>query len=169
MSNRRLTIVVSMAGLATAGVILPYRSDLGWIDPVTGSMKHQTQCFLVPLKAVVEQSALERWIIHHEGGYSNKWQFLHETCSGVIFGRAFACGHAPAIHSLRVGEWNDEFVRGATDAEIAEFVHIMRAGTPAEREHAVEAACDQAIRRHKAKWGLSFELLPRPLKQPLSV
>ena len=62
MSRHSLTILVLVSGLFLAG-ILPYRSDLGWIDPVTGSMKYQTQCFLVPVSTIVEQSAVvENWM-----------------------------------------------------------------------------------------------------------
>src|SRR5438477_1272137 len=103
-------------------------------------MKYQTQCFLVPVSTVVEQSAVERWIIRHEGGYTNYWRYLHNTSSAVMYGRAFACGHAPEIYPLHAGRLNDDFVRRASDGEIAEFVVVMRAGTAVERERAVEAA-----------------------------
>jgi hypothetical protein len=144
MSSRWLKILALASGLVLAG-ILPYRSELGWIDPVTGSMKSQTRCFLVPTSTVVRTSALERWIIRHEGTYTSHWRFLHDTSSSVIYGRAHACGLGPEIYPLRAGGLDDDFVRHASDARIAEFVRIMRAGTPAARERVVESACQEAL------------------------
>jgi hypothetical protein len=144
MSRRWLTILVLVPGLLLAGT-LPYHSELGLIDPVTGSMKYQTQCFLVPVSTVVEQSAVERWIIRHEGGYTNSWRFLHDTSSAIVYGRAYACSLSPDIYLLHAGKLNDDFVRRASDAEIAEFVRNMRAGTAAERKQAVESARDKVL------------------------
>jgi hypothetical protein len=103
--------------------------------------------FLVPISTVVEQPALERWIIRHEGGYSHNWRFLYDTSCAVLLGRVFGCGRAPEIYSLRAGTWNDDFVRRDTDTEVADLVHIMRTGTAAEKEQAVRSAVDQALGR----------------------
>lgn len=140
MSRRSLMLLISGAAVALAGLV-PYRSDLGWIDPVTGSMKVQERCFLIPVATVVQTSAIERWILRHEGRYSNTWRFLHDTSSSLIGGRCRACSVGPEIYPLHAGALNEYFVSRSSDAEIAEFVRIMREGTIAEKERAVDLAC----------------------------
>jgi hypothetical protein len=144
MSSRWLTILISVGGLILAG-LLPYRSHLSWIDPVTGSMKVQEQYFLVPVSTVIETSALERWIIRHEGRYSNQWQFLNELSASLIGGRCRACGLAPAIYELHASGLDEGFVRRASDERIAGFIRAMREGTDSERERAIESACREAL------------------------
>jgi hypothetical protein len=138
---RILMLVVCLIPAA----LLPYHSDLGWIDPVTGSMKRQTRIFLVPVWTSVESSDLEKWIIGREGTYSNDWQFLHNTSTTLLHGRCHGCAHAPEIYHLHAGGMNSNFVRNASDAEIGEFVRIMRTGTSVEKEQAVQAACEKAL------------------------
>jgi hypothetical protein len=125
MSTRWLMILISVGGLILAG-LLRYRSHLFWIDPVTGSMKVQQQYFLVPISTVIETSSLERWIIRHEGGYSNQWQFLNELSSSLIGGRCRACSLAPAIYELHASGLDEGFVRRASDGRIARFIRVMR-------------------------------------------
>ncbi len=143
MSRRALINMVGVAGLVLA-VGLPFESSRGWIDPVTGSMKSQRRIFLIPVSTVVKTSAVERWVVRTEGGYTNRWKFLHDTSSGVIWGRVHACSLAPEIYSMRTGLWDEEFVRRSSDAGIADFVRIMREGTHTEKEKAVESAWHHA-------------------------
>lgn len=144
MSIRWPTLLMLAAALLLGGVV-PWQSRLGWIDPVTGSMKARTKFFLIPVSTEVRTSALERWIVRREGRYTNRWKFLHDTSETLIYGRCYACSTAPEIYPLRAGGLGDDFVRLAPDAEIAEFVRIMREGTSVEKERAVASACDRAL------------------------
>ncbi len=154
MPTRWLKVLVLGTCLLLLG-LLPYQSDLGWIDPVTGSMKSQTRIFLVPVSTVVELSAIEEWIVRCEGRHSRRWQFLHDTSSALLYGCAHGCGRAPEIYPLHAGESNEAFVRKSSDEEIAEFVCVMRSGTSIEKERAVLWAIHQIN-----GWGGSQHRLP---------
>lgn len=144
MSRRWLTISILVSGFYLAST-LPYRRVVSRIDPVTGSMKYETRRFFVCVSRGTEQSAIERWILRHEGVYSSTWRSLSDTSCFAIDGPCFSCSRAPEIFPLRTGDLNDDFVRRASDAEIAALVRIMRGGTAAERERAVESACEKAL------------------------
>ena len=144
MPHRRLYLSIIISAVAIALFPL-HRNDLGWIDPVSGSTKHQIKLFGVSVSTVIEQSTLERWIVDHEGRYTNDWRFLHDTSSHLVYGKTYACGMTPEIYSLSKSELNDAFVRGSSDKEIAEFVKIMRTGTPSEQKLAVDQACEKAL------------------------
>ena len=70
MRFRRILIplVVAQAGIVVMSS-LPVRDDRIWIDPVSGSMKYQTSWLFLGLARRVERSAIERWIVTHEGPY----------------------------------------------------------------------------------------------------
>jgi hypothetical protein len=146
MLSRRATILILVVGLIPAG-ILPCHSDLGWIDPVTGSMKYQTRIYLVPVWTSIESSDIEKWIVRREGKCSHDWQILYNTSTTLFGGRSRGCSSGPEIYPLHagVGGLNASFVHNATDQEIAEFVRIMRTGTAAEKEQAAEAACNKTL------------------------
>src|ERR1700733_15094707 len=146
MLSRRATILILVVCLIPAG-ILPCHSDLGWIDPVTGSMKYQTRIFLVPVWTSIESSDIEKWVVSREGKCSHDWQILYNTSTTLLGRRSRGCGRGPEIYPLHagLGGLNTGFVHNATDREIAEFVRIMRTGTAAEKEEAAEAACNKAL------------------------
>src|SRR5438128_297864 len=127
--RRQVLVAVVILVSLLAAFTTPHH-ELGWIDPVTGSMKRQTQWFGFSTSTMVDQSAIEKWIIRHEGRYSSHWAFLHDT-SMTAWGRSveFACAMAPDIYALHAGELNDEFVRGASEPEINEFLQVMRTGS----------------------------------------
>jgi hypothetical protein len=144
MSRRWLTLTVLVFALPIAIVIVPPRHDRAWIDPVTGSMKSESSVLFITISSEIKESALQRWIIAHEGQYKNQWRFLHDTSRSAL-GTTFACGSTPEIYPLNAGsELNESFVRSATDATIADFVRVMRDGTPEERKRAVGEACNVA-------------------------
>lgn len=136
---------VVLPGLIVVGV-LPYRIDQGWMDPITGSMKRQTRFCLIPVWTTTTTSAIENWIIHHEGQYTPHWRFFYETSSALLY-HANGCSLAPEIYPLRAGGLglDDDYIQSASDEDIAEFVRIMRFGTAAEKEQAVQSACDRAF------------------------
>ena len=126
--------------------IVPFRSFLCWVDPVTGSVKWQVRYFEIPISTQVTTSALERWILRREGRYSPRWQFVSDT-SQTLFQTCHGCGATPPIYPFHAGEVNDAFVRVASDSEIAEFVDIIRTGTLAQQEQAVDQASNILISR----------------------
>jgi hypothetical protein len=145
MSRRSLILTGLVFALPIAIIAVPPRHDRGWIDPVTGSMKTESGVLFITISSDVQQSALERWIIAHEGQYKNQWQFLHDTSQSAL-ATTFACGSTPEIYRLNAGdELNEGFVRSATDATIAEFVRVMRDGAPEDHKQAVDAACKIAF------------------------
>jgi hypothetical protein len=147
MRNRWLTIVLSVAAGFTLESSIPYRSDLVWIDSVTGSVRGQTKYFLVPVSTSSQRSALENWVIAREGHYQNNWQFLSDTSTFLLSGRMHACGYTPEVFEFHAGEVNDWFVRTAGEEAIAAFVKVMRSGTPDEKKQAVDATCKKLLER----------------------
>ena len=135
-----LAIVVALLLLAT---LVPYRNDLGWIDPVTGSARFQTRRFLVPTSTIVHRSAIEDWIVRREGRYEANWKPIFDTSSKLL-GRCRACGMPP--ESYEVGLFDKTFVRDSSDAEISKFVQIMRHGTKSERRNAVDALGEKVLK-----------------------
>jgi hypothetical protein len=138
--------VLAVVILVVGAILIVPSHDLGWIDPITGSLKHQTRWFGIAITTVVEQSAIEKWVIVHEGQYSNTWTFLHDT-SRAIWGRSFACGRAPEIYELHAGELNNLVVQTSSDHELTEFLQTMRNGSEEEKRKAVRTGADTAIRR----------------------
>ncbi|QEH38870.1 hypothetical protein OJF2_74800 [Aquisphaera giovannonii] len=145
MSRRWLAALALGMGIALASSV-PFRSDLCWGDPVTGSLKLELKRFLVPVSTTVQTSALERWIVRREGGHTNQWQFLSDTSSWwPLPSRGHACGRTPEIYELCKPTFNEAFVRCSSDAEIAEFLRVMRQGSAEEKKAAVESACERAF------------------------
>jgi hypothetical protein len=140
-----LAAVIGIAALLVATTFIPCRHNV-WIDPVTGSIKRETQWFGQTTHTVIEPSAIERWISEHNDPHSNHWKFLHATYSSM-WGNPVGCGCgiAPAIYSLSNSNLCDEFVHNSTDQEINNFVRVMQAGTEDEKQKAVDAAIQRAI------------------------
>jgi hypothetical protein len=123
------------------------RYDSASIDSVTGSIKFQTRWFGFSTSTVIQQSAIEKWIIHHEGHYTNNWRFLSGSPKNVFGLPAWReCGRLPEIWGLEAGWANDRFVRNASDQEIGTLVQVMRTGTTLEKKNAVEAASEKALK-----------------------
>ena len=143
MARRRRCLMLAIPFVfALVTLFAPSRREMGWIDAVSGSMKHQTQWLLsdwivFETRSVMERSALEEWIIEHEGIHRHDWRHVNGTRT-TLWSREFGHDQAPAIYQLR--RVLDDYVRLASDEEIAEFVRQMRTGTEAEQEAAVEQA-----------------------------
>jgi hypothetical protein len=144
--RRALLVIAGVLVILLFALVATPRHNLGWIHPVTGSMKSQTRWFGLVASTTIDQSAIENWIIRREGKYENSWARLHDPGS-AIWGRSFACRRAASIYDLQAGEFNNAFLRLASESEIAEFVRVMRSGTDAEKRQAVKTACDKTINR----------------------
>lgn len=149
--GRTILAIVAVIGLFELLGLGP-RLDLGWIDPVTGSMKSQTRWFGFATSSLINKSALEEWVIRHEGGHENQWSPLYNT-SKTAFGRPFCfeCNLSPPIHALHAGALNDEFVRNSTDRELSQFLEIMRNGTAEEQRRAVENHAQKLFTSNSSK------------------
>ncbi|APW59057.1 hypothetical protein [Paludisphaera borealis] len=148
MRPRTRACLIAIPVCTILAFVLPVRSDHDWIDPVSGSMKFRTSLLFIPVKTRIEQSELERWIVAHEGAHVSQWRSLSDvasTISGQVIARG--CNLSPAIHQFHVRDLNTRFVRNATDAEIAEFVRVMRHGTRDEQAQAVDEASKILDRR----------------------
>ena len=137
-------VVTCIAISILSAMLIPLHTDRGWVDPVTGSTKAQTSWLGIPQAPVVRPSAIERWIIRHEGSHAEQWQFLHETTQFVM-GKSYGCGNTPVIYPLSRSDVSERFIQGSTDSQIAEFVRIMRTGTVIEKDNAVQAATEVAL------------------------
>lgn len=131
-----LSVPVLMAWLVLA---IPYHKENVWCDRVTGSTKSQTTWFLVPTSTTIQHSALERWIINQEGSYTSSWKWYGRQTWFFPLGGARECGSPPPIYSLH-DSLSERFVRSLSDSELAEFVVVMRHGSEAEQEAAIDAA-----------------------------
>ncbi len=140
MSRRTGTLLIFVATLVWS-VLLPYRTDQFWYDPISGSSRVQTQLFLIPVAHEVNTSDLERWIEQHEGTHKQSWKPV-SMVSRSGMGTTTENNHAPELYRLR--DHVDKFVRMSKDDEIADFLRTLRTGTRSEMRAAVEAALAKA-------------------------
>lgn len=155
MSLRSIVItVVVVAGLAILllSFTVPVQREMGWIDAVTASEKHQTYLTfsfdmtpLIETTPVIEPSPLADWLARREGGVTYDWRHVNGTLK-TIWGKAVGFGHrsAPPIYLLR-GDLLEYFVKSSSDKDLERFVDVMRHGTKQEQEAAVKAAVDKAL------------------------
>ncbi len=155
MSRRRIiAIAVSAAGAAIllASFIIPVQREMGWIDAVTASTKHQTYVTfgfdMTPLMTtapVIESSPLAEWLRHQEGDMTYDWRHVNGTLK-TIWGTPVGFGHgsAPPIYFFPK-ELLEQFVKSASDEELRRFVQVMRRGTKEEQRAAVDAACEKEL------------------------
>ena|SRR5687768_9006070 len=116
------------------------------VDAVTGTMTWKTVwIFGITAPPRIAVSPLERRLVKAGIPWTPQRVFLHIKHLDV-FGhpRAWDCGWAPPIHSVRV--ILEEFAAASTDEELREFVRIMESGTEAEQKAAVDAAGEKALR-----------------------
>jgi hypothetical protein len=138
------------AALVLVGVLLlpepTVRQVESSVDAVTGTMTWKTVwMFGITSPPRIDVSPLERRLVKAGIPWTPQRAFLHNTHLDV-FGRprAWECGWAPPIHSIRV--ILEEFAAASTDDELREFVHTMESGTEAEQKAAVDAAGEKALR-----------------------
>jgi hypothetical protein len=129
-------IVVALIVLA----LIPSRSDTTWIDPVTGSVKHQRSWWIYSRAPVVEISELERWVIRRQGVHARTWTFVSRSRQTIFNqGLSIGCAEAP-MYLLRAGDRNDRFIKQSTDKQIDQLVQVMRTGTESEKRAAIRSA-----------------------------
>jgi hypothetical protein len=154
MMSRRRTIftVVLIAGLAIVylSCTVPVTRQMGWIDAVTGSTKHQVYVtlgfdrkLLGESTPVIDVSPLAKWLERREGTLTYDWRHVEGTLR-TIWGTSVGSGHgrAPPILEFPI-ERLDHFVKSSSDQELQRFVDIMRRGTRQEQEAAVESAVNK--------------------------
>ena len=150
MSRRRILKIVGVAAvivLLLLSFVFPVKRQMAWMDVVTGATKHQTQwVFGLESSPTIEPSPLSKWLVREEGAIQYVWQYTHGP-SETIWGRpvSFACGRAPPIYPLH-GDLGEDFVRASSEEELRRFVKIMREGSVAEQQAAVDAAARVALR-----------------------
>lgn len=144
MIPRKILIILGLLAAGFVAFFLPVRTDKSLCDPVTGSHKTQTFWFGIGLRPQYSWSGLEDWIAAREGGYESRWRCSY-TLDYNLFGILLVRGCSPSSTDARVlgydgGEIGRRFVAKSTEAEIAEFIRIMRHGTDDERREAADAA-----------------------------
>jgi hypothetical protein len=97
---------------------------------------------------VITPSAIERWVVQHEGSHVPTWRRVSETKSTFFgLGLSVACWEPP-MFLLRAGEINDGFVETSTDEQITRFVQLMRTGSETEKREAIRAAFALLSKQH---------------------
>lgn len=142
--------VVGVSSLLGIGFLLaciiPVRDQVIRIDSVTGSEMTKDRWFGITTKTVVKPTAIEAWIVRREGKHRPTWAFLSVRSRSLVGNLiSIGCGMAPPSYPLHYAGLNEAFVARASDRQIAEFVRVMRTGTDAEREKAVDVACRIAL------------------------
>jgi len=135
-----ILVIATVLGLIALGNV-PYQTERLWIDPITGSTKTQTCWLFVCQNPVIKRTALEDWIVAHEGAYQPAWKRLSTLSRNGLGQVCRACSMAPAIHQLCSSGLLADYVRDSPDPEIREFVRVMRQAPSPEQERAVEAVC----------------------------
>lgn len=140
-------VLVALLGLAVVGLpFVSVRQTRSRMDAVTGSMEWQTTWPLgITWGPRVTPSPLELRLRQRGIPWTRDWQFLHNT-HRILIGTAtcYECGSAPAIYQLK--PVLQQYADRATDTELREFVRVMRSGTKDQRDAAVRAAADEALR-----------------------
>ena len=137
-----------VAGLLLAALAVPQvtvRRVESRIDPVTGSVRWKTVWpFGITSGRRVDVSPLETRLANSGIPWTPSWRFGHRTRYN-LFGAAVCveCGSAPPVYQLRPVAQG--FAAAATDAELLEFVRVLRTGTDAEQRAAVDAADEKGI------------------------
>lgn len=149
--NTASWIVVGLVFLVVS-LCVPVKQNMTWIDPVTGSWKHQSGLTLssdmkplLTTTAAIEPSPLAMWLVRREGRVQYNWHSLNTTWKtlwGTVTG--LGCSRAPPIYSLR-GDLLEYFVKSSSDDDLRCFVDVMRHGTEAEQRAAIESAGRKAI------------------------
>jgi hypothetical protein len=135
-------LIVSAAAVALCYV--PLWTDRSWIDPVTGSMRHQRILLGTWSLGFTEtESALGRWVAEHDEGYRPQWHFTSVTEHGALW-TVRGCGQVPAAYSLQ-GLLGEAVVATSTDEELSALVSVLREGSEPRQRHSVEAAVTKAI------------------------
>ena len=155
MSRRRIVKTISwIAGLVILllSFFVPVQYRNGWIDPVTGARKHQTDLtFSFDMKPffkttpIIQSSALADWLARREGGVTYQWRYSSgalQTVWGMSLG--YSDGDSLFMRRLSLNQIED-FVKSSSDDELGHFVDIMRHGTKEKQEVAVEAAVTKAL------------------------
>ena len=170
MTRRRIAItVVVFAGLAILflSFTVPVTREMGWIDAVTASTKHQTYVTfgfdmtpLIETTPVIEPSPLADWLARQEGEVTYDWRHINGTMK-TIWGKSVGCGHgaAPPIYFFP-RDLLERFVKSSSDNDLRHFVDVMRHGTKQEQKAAVEAAVNKelgAMSRSGYKDGVVFD------------
>ena len=155
MLHRRTIITVSIvvcSVLLFLSFVMPVQREMGWIDAVTASTKHQTYITfnfdMTPLMTTtpeIKQSLLAEWLIRKEGKIEYDWRHVNGTLK-TIWGKPVGWGHgfSPPIRRL----WLlDDFVKSSSDEDLRHFVDVMHHGSKKEQEDAVKAAIEKCERR----------------------
>jgi hypothetical protein len=145
MTTRILLVAASITVVVvlTVSFFATGRAESVWIDPITGSIKHQTVYFGFAAEPTIRPTALDAWVRKKTPTYLNDWKFVNQT-GYTVWNRPtfFGCAGAPEIYTLR-GDAIDDFVSRCSDDELDRFVGELR-----NPEHDVrEAAIDAAIQR----------------------
>jgi len=125
-------------------ILSTYSTDT-MIDPITGSMRHQTVWrFGITLGATTDISALEARLNRCGIQWTRSWQLLTSRETSLFGATGIACASAPPIYQLR--PVLKDFTDTSTDGELQDFVRVMQTGTDAARNAAIDAAGDKALR-----------------------
>ena len=154
MTRRRIVktfaILVGLA-LLVLSFAVPVQREMGWIDAVTASRKHQTYVTfgfdmrpLMKTTPVIEPSPLADWLARREGQVDYDWRLVEGTLK-TLWGTSVGHGHGPAPPILQFRLFVEHFVKSASDEDLQRFVNVMRHGTQREQTAAIEAAVDKEI------------------------
>jgi hypothetical protein len=120
----------------------PFWVSDGWIDEVTGSGRSTVRIlYLLPFSTVKRTTAVERWIVRHEGSYTHNWRYAAGSNRNMFGVKLLnACGwYTP---SQRLGVIDDSFLDELPYDVMEEFVNLMRYGTRDQKEAAISDLID---------------------------
>lgn len=147
---RRWEVVVAiLIAVLVAWVLLMSQRvcyDNGWICADCGSRKSQTDwVFGFTTSVTLNQSALEGWLVQHDGSHVHDWRYIQGTGRNA-FGQRISVGHgpAPAIYGVPPNVL-DQFVLVASDDEIARFVKATQSGSRQEQNRVIDEVAARVL------------------------
>lgn len=142
-----LAVVALVVLVMMLSLFITIRTEMVWIDAMTGSCKYQTRwIFGIASTPRIEWSDLEKWRLRREGRVRNiYWQpVITKPKNWLGFQGTSYYMSQPPIYGLR-NELMKIYVAISTDEQKAQFIHTMRYGTKEQQKLAVEDASNMLL------------------------
>ena len=139
--------VASIVGLVLVFVVaplIPYMTSQQRMCAITGSSITTRTWFGIFQDHKTNTTSLEVWLRAREPAFERQWVPLSTGTYYLLGGYGCAYRSKPEIYSL--SPYLDYVVRGHTDDQMAEFVRVLKGGTPDEQRLAVSAMSREILR-----------------------
>lgn len=139
-------IAVVLVIAIVLGCLELYR-DMAWMCAGCRSLKSANWRFGICISDETQVSPLKAWMVEHEVAHNHDWRLIlgnHKS----MFGISFQHGKAPPVYSLS-SECFNEYVRSASDADIREFIDVLKNSGEKDQELFIEKLAEEWLEEKK--------------------